>query len=314
MNNKYFFTALKMPFYFSYYYLLSTIITNMVLKMGVSFFLNTPLSSRYHLQKNHILYQEINMKMTTTHDDKSRFNSDNNHTSKNNVSTNYNGNSNIKINMDGAGRKRVSNFGLKSYWDAMYEGIGDRPSNSYSWYCDWNDLAPFWNDLIPQKDARVLIAGIGNDVTPIGLYDAGWANMIAYDYSEAAILRANELFGAHRKKNVELFVANACNLRPIADSSVDAVLDKGLLDTISFTGKDALRDSVRELSRVTAEGGILVCLSRVIDQEELLKSFEARLWDVIRDGSLSFASDGQATIDLSAGLYSWRRTSSPLLV
>jgi len=201
---------------------------------------------------------------------------------------------------------RKCKFGRKSYWDAMYEGEGDRPSKSYSWYCDWNDLVPFWTMLVPKKNARVLIAGIGNDPTPIDIYDNGWRDMIAFDYSEAGLRRAEELFGPGRD-SVRLMIADARNL-PIPTASIDATLDKGMLDAIYITGEESLKKSIKELIRVTAEGGVFVCLSRVMVPEELLENFEPRFWDVIHDGSMAFAPDGEATIDLGAELYSWRRT------
>jgi hypothetical protein len=206
----------------------------------------------------------------------------------------------IHINEDG---KCI--FGTKSYWDSMYQGTGDRPAESYSWYCGWEELAPFWKMLVPSTTAHVLVAGIGNDPTPVQLYDHGWTNLTAFDYSNAAVRRATQLFGPTR--HVNLFTADARDL-PLADASVDAILDKGTLDAIAIAG--ALDAAVHELTRVTAVGGVVVCISRVISPEELWEVFDASLWERIHDGSLAFAPDGEATIDLGAELYSWRRRAS----
>jgi hypothetical protein len=119
-------------------------------------------------------------------------------------------------------------FGLKSYWDDMYNtevvpieptttllatttttttrAAATQPSSSssssslsYSWYCGWMELEPFWTMLVPNRQSRVLVAGIGNDPTPVHMYDAGWnTTMIAYDYSEAAVQRAKDLFDPFR--------------------------------------------------------------------------------------------------------------------
>ena len=201
-------------------------------------------------------------------------------------------------------------FGLKSFWDDMYTGEGDsnRPADKYSWYCGWDELSPFWEMLVPldSSAARVLIAGIGNDKTPIDMYDAGWnSSMTAFDYSSAGVERARELFGSHRN-NVQLLTADARDL-PLADSSVDATLDKGTLDAIYITGEEIFRDSVKELTRVTATNGVVVCVSRVIYPEELMGAFESGHWENILNGELAFAPDGEATIDLGAELYAWRR-------
>jgi hypothetical protein len=104
-------------------------------------------------------------------------------------------------------------------------------------------------------------------------------------------------------------------------------LDKGTLDAIYITGLDALQDAVQELGRVTAPHGVVVCISRVIlphflvggknrnddnNKNEEFVVFAPPLWEVIHDGSLAFAEpNGEATIDLGADLYSFRRTPVP---
>ena len=184
----------------------------------------------------------------------------------------------------------------------------DLPSDAYSWYCGWDELQPFWSMLVPDKSSRVVVAGVGNDPTPVGMYDSGYTNLLAYDYSESGVDRARELFG--RREDVELITADAADL-PLDMSSVDATLDKGTLDAIYITSKETFRNSVKEMGRVTTSGGAVVTISRVIPPEELLDAFDNQLWENVNDGSLAFAPDGEATMDLGAELYSWRRTDVP---
>lgn len=205
-------------------------------------------------------------------------------------------------------------FGKKEYWDSMYEGkaVDDRPSNQYSWYCGWDELRPFWNELVPldANQKHILIAGMGNDITPINIYDEGYTTMTAFDYSQAGVDRATELFGKNRLNNVNLYTADACDLKMIETGSIDVTLDKGTLDAIYITGTTKFQNAVRELTRVTSGGGIVMCISRVIYEKELLEAFDdSGYWENIHDGSLAFAPDGEATIDLGAELYSWRRTN-----
>ena len=163
--------------------------------------------------------------------------------------------------------------------------------------------------LVPNhSSARLLIVGIGNDPAPIHMYDAGWSyDMTAFDYSDSGVERARTLFGNDRT-NVTLITADARDL-PLADGSIDATLDKGTLDAIYITGKDLFNDSVNELGRVTAEAGVVVSISNVIYAEDLIGAFDSPLWQCTHDGTLAFAPDGEATIDLGADLYSWRRTN-----
>lgn len=239
----------------------------------------------------------------------------------------------------------------------MYTGNNDSSSTNddglsadeYSWYCNYRELQPFWDMLvgstttnttttddddatITKEQIQVLIAGIGNDITPIQMYDDGWTNMIAFDYSESGVFRARELFGPNRlvqNDNVHatnnnnhdtqstnggggarLLLAD-CRELPIPTSTIDATLDKGTLDAIYITGKQVFVDSVKELTRVTAVDGMIVCVSAVIPQEELLDAFQSNegggSWETVMDGGLAFADSGEATIDLGANLYAFRR-------
>ena len=229
-------------------------------------------------------------------------------------------------------------FGTKEYWDTMYNKHDDSLDNNknedglsaeeYSWYCDYRELQPFWDTLVGSDDTnkeqvQVLIAGIGNDITPIQMYDDGWTNMIAFDYSESGVYRAQELFGPTRllqdddidaTGSAKLLVAD-CRDLPIPTGTIDATLDKGTLDAIYITGKEVFSDSVKELTRVTATNGIIVCVSAVIPQEELLNAFQNVVggsggdccWETVLDGGLAFADSGEATIDLGANMYSFRR-------
>ena len=299
---------------------------------------------------------------------------------------------NAKSNLNADGKCK---FGTKEYWDAMYSTTdnatdnGDDddnhlPSDKYSWYCGWTELKPFWDMLITpllststddedtdeddavkkkkrnKHEIKVLIAGIGNDITPIQMYDDGWTNMIAFDYSESGVGRAKELFGPTRLLIQEQTAANDdddtssdvtstadtttinndangrggeggtakliiadCRSLPIPNGHIHAILDKGTLDAIYITGPDVFHDSVKELTRVTARknggGGMIICVSNVIPQEVMLDAFgnsqqsgdgeeeECYDWEVIHDGGLAFANGGEATIDLGANLYSFRR-------
>ena len=52
-------------------------------------------------------------------------------------------------------------------------GKGELPADEYSWYCGWQDLEVFWEELVPSRTARVLVPGVGNDATVADMFDAG---------------------------------------------------------------------------------------------------------------------------------------------
>ena len=148
-----------------------------------------------------------------------------------------------------------------------------------------------------------LQTGVGSDQTVVDLFDAGWCQLAAFDYSEAGVARAAALYG---ERNIDLRCADATCM-PYDDASFDACLDKGTLDAIGITSKDALRASTGELARVVGEGGVVMSVSRALEADVLLSAFDAARWEVLRDGGLHVADTGEVTTDLAAGLYAWRR-------
>ena len=81
-----------------------------------------------------------------------------------------------------------------------------QPAEEYSWYCDWKDLAPFWGEIVPDRSAQVLVPGCGNDMTIAEMYDAGWRQVTAFDFSADAVVRARKLYG---ERKVALLCADA---------------------------------------------------------------------------------------------------------
>ena len=112
---------------------------------------------------------------------------------------------------------RPPQFGRQEYWDDQY-----RQEKNFSWYTGWEDLRPFWEELCPDMEARILVPGVGNDAAMVSMYDDGWQRLTLFDYSPEGVRRAAQLFG---ERPVDLRVADACAL-PYADAAFDAVLDK----------------------------------------------------------------------------------------
>jgi hypothetical protein len=98
-----------------------------------------------------------------------------------------------------------SMFGTKAYWDDVYDGRGDFPADTYSWYTDWNELQRYIKPYASTAQKRItttghtqciFIPGIGNDSLLIDMISAGYNqhhNLVAQDYSHRAIERQIEL-------------------------------------------------------------------------------------------------------------------------
>ena len=115
-------------------------------------------------------------------------------------------------------------LGTEGFWDAMYlEQAGavtpdNFSPNTFSWYCGFAELEPFWAELVPDKSSHIVVPGVGNDDTIARMYDAGWNRVTAFDFSAPAVERASLVFGS---RSIELLQADAREL-PFADGTFGA--------------------------------------------------------------------------------------------
>jgi SAM-dependent methyltransferase len=201
-------------------------------------------------------------------------------------------------------------YGSREYWDGMYRGSGQAaadglPAEAYSWYCGWAELEPFWRELVPDERASVLIPGVGNDRAVAEMYESGYTALTAFDYSQDAVERAAALFAP---RPITLLRADATALPFRGERLFDAALDKGALDAIGIHSVASLRLAASELARVVRPGGVVLSVSRALDEEVMLGAFaNDERWEVLRDGGLYLAESGEVSTDLAASLYAWRR-------
>jgi SAM-dependent methyltransferase len=210
-----------------------------------------------------------------------------------------------------------SNFGRKEYWNDFYKN-----TDSFSWYSGWEDLAPFVEELLlvamstdhAKESASILVPGVGNDPLLVDMYDAGYENLVAFDYAPEGVECAKQLLGENRK--VEVMVADARDL-PLDSDSFDAILEKGTLDSIYLSGgfdkdkaKEYLEMAVDELARVTRPGGIFISITAAcVDavQAAMTTKLSASGWTEIRDGDFYMTEEGYATNNIDGTLLAWRR-------
>ena len=189
-----------------------------------------------------------------------------------------------------------SAFGTREYWDDVYKGMGDFPQDEYSWYYGYDVIKPHLVRAAPSKDASILLPGIGNDPILLDLYGNGYKNLVAFDYSEHAIERQQDLLSYEPNANVELHQMDARFLRQDWTDRFDVVLEKGALDAIYLSGDGNVEASVQELDRVLKPGGIVISVSGVVPDELRRQLFADYGW--IRDG----------TDDLRAGCFVFQKT------
>lgn len=188
---------------------------------------------------------------------------------------------------DNGDDEATSTFGTREYWDEVYYGRGDFPADEYSWYYSFEGYKNYVLDHIPKKSAKILIPGIGNDTVLLDLLQKGYTHLTAFDYSEPAIERQEDLLSYVRYSEdthtVRLSQEDARDLPEEWTDRFDAILEKGALDAIYLSGSGNLEKSVQELERVLKPGGVLISVSGVVP-EELRRSVFGE-WEWLRDGS-----------------------------
>lgn len=220
-------------------------------------------------------------------------------------------------------------FGTKEYWDDVYLGRGDFPADEYSWYYGWDVVGKHVREFLPlQKNKssantatntvvavpRLLIPGIGNDVSIlINLYNAGYTNLVAQDYSQHAVERQLDLLSSYdlldvvpndhnndssSSSGVQIVQGDVTQLPTSWTNSFDAIFEKGLLDAVYLSGGDNVHKAVENLQRVLKPKGLLFSISGVVP-EELRRThlFPTSDWEWLRDGGS----------DLQAGCFVLRK-------
>lgn len=211
-----------------------------------------------------------------------------------------------------------------AFWDDSYRQALDQPDGTdtkvFSWYCGWDDLQPFFSELVPDKNSRIMVPGIGNDGCIRDMFDYGYNNLSAFDYAPEGVECAKRILGHRVQLMEDLRVADSRDLDCYENSSFDAVFDKGTLDSIYLSGgndKDLARKhlgmAVSELARTVKPGGIVFCITAACTNS-IQKSFDEnnannsdQVWEQLRDGSLYMTEDGYTSNNVDATILVWKK-------
>mmetsp|Transcript_21947 Transcript_21947/g.28419 ORF Transcript_21947/g.28419 Transcript_21947/m.28419 type:complete len:265 (-) Transcript_21947:309-1103(-) len=170
-------------------------------------------------------------------------------------------------------------FGTKEYWDDVYMGRGDFPSDCYTWYYGWEVLGRVVERHVTNKASRMLIPGIGNDDILLDLYKAGFNNLIGQDYSEHAVDRQYDLLSYEgipmatedeensAESPVRVLQGDVTNLPDSWTGSFDVILEKGLLDAVYLSGEGNMEAAIQNFYRVLRPGGLLISVSGVVPHD-----------------------------------------------
>ena len=179
-------------------------------------------------------------------------------------------------------------FGTKEYWDEMYQGRGDFPSDEYSWYYGWDAIKRHAAPHLHNKDDRLLLPGIGNDPMLLDLVQSNYRNITAQDYSIHALQRQKDSLEHYLSDDevasvVTMVSGDVRHLPAEWDGKYDAVIEKGLLDAVYLSGDGNVELAVDSLFRALRPGGIFVSVSGVLPDDLRRVLFRDATW--LRDGS-----------------------------
>ena len=79
------------------------------------------------------------------------------------------------------------NYGRQAYWEESYKEYRRQPSTNatmvrgFSWYCGWEEeLGPFFSELVPDQQSKILVPGVGNDMAIRDMFDGGYEQLYAF--------------------------------------------------------------------------------------------------------------------------------------
>lgn len=141
--------------------------------------------------------------------------------------------------------------------------------SSFDWFKSYGDVADIIRELIPDKEARILMLGCGNSTLSEEMYDDGFKNIVNTDYSSVLI---DNMKTRHEqvRPEMEWHEMDIRNLTFESDS-FDVAIDKGTMDAM-MTSKGDVWDppedvvescnrEVDEVLRVLRPGGIFIYLT-----------------------------------------------------
>ncbi|KAJ7625681.1 S-adenosyl-L-methionine-dependent methyltransferase [Roridomyces roridus] len=146
----------------------------------------------------------------------------------------------------------VSNeeYGEKAYWDERYS---QEPADdaSFDWFKTYDDIAPLLRELIPRKDARILMLGCGNSTLSQDMYDDGYENIVNTDYSSVVIEQMSRRH-TEKRPRMEWLEMDVRDLR-FPDQSFDIAIDKGTMDAMMTAKGDVWDPPQQVVDDCTAE-------------------------------------------------------------
>ncbi|KIY68899.1 S-adenosyl-L-methionine-dependent methyltransferase [Cylindrobasidium torrendii FP15055 ss-10] len=139
-------------------------------------------------------------------------------------------------------------YGEREYWNERYSG---EENKTFDWFKTYADVAPILRELIPNKNARILMLGCGNSTLSEDMYDDGYTNIVNVDYSSVVIAQMKARHEGVRP-GMEWKVMDVRALE-FNDASFDVAIDKGTMDAMMTAKGDVWDPPAQVIADCTAE-------------------------------------------------------------
>ncbi|KIJ61960.1 hypothetical protein HYDPIDRAFT_115096 [Hydnomerulius pinastri MD-312] len=140
-------------------------------------------------------------------------------------------------------------YGTKDYWDSRYSQ--EAPDSSFDWFKSYGDLASQLRELIPDKNAKILMLGCGNSKFSEDMWEDGYKNIVNVDYS-AIVIEQMRLRHAEIRPEMEWREMDV-RLLSFSDASFDIAIDKGTMDAMMTSSTDVWDPPEEIVKDCTAE-------------------------------------------------------------
>ncbi|KAH8075844.1 S-adenosyl-L-methionine-dependent methyltransferase [Cristinia sonorae] len=133
-------------------------------------------------------------------------------------------------------------YGTREYWDQRYSQESE--DESFDWFKTYADIAPILRELIPNKEAKILMLGCGNSKLSEDMYEDGYKSIVNTDYS-AILIEKMKHKHAELRPEMEWHEMDVRDLQFDA-RSFDVAIDKGTMDAM-MTAKGDVWDPPEEV-------------------------------------------------------------------
>ncbi|KAE8234633.1 hypothetical protein CF326_g322 [Tilletia indica] len=152
-------------------------------------------------------------------------------------------------------------FQTLEYWDRRYRAKAAQGEQVFEWFKGYAEIKDTINELIPDKDARILMLGCGNSGLSADMAADGYSKITNLDFSVVVIDQMKEKHPEQdwRVMDVRELKEHANELG--GEGSWDVIIDKGTLDALMAEKGSVWSPSDSVLANVAAEvEGVLALL------------------------------------------------------